>query len=138
MFYFIEIIFFIMIKEIIVIDLRVVRIVNGENMENINLTTEQINNARCHFFDEVCAWEKGDVRLTAMSEVSEPAGDGFWTNGNQSQVIVNFEVSVWENDEPVDSTVNFFPEDFDSAWIEFEFQALIQKGKMTDIFLEGK
>ena len=26
----------------------------------------------------------------------------------------------------------------DSAWIEFEFQALIQKGKMTDIFLEGK
>lgn len=103
-------------------------------MENINLTEEQINNARLHMFDEVCAWENGNVRLTVMSEVSAPANDDFWVNGNQSQIIVTFEVAVWENDEPIHSSVRFFPEDFESAWEEFRFQALVQKGKMTDKF----
>ena len=85
-------------------------------------------------FDEICSWEKSNVRLTAMSEVSEPANDNFWNEGNQSLIIVNFEVAVWENNEPIHSSVNFFPEDFDSAWEEFRFQALVQKGKMTDKF----
>ena len=100
-------------------------------MENINLTEKQIELAGVHFFDTLFTIEgKGGMKLTAMTEcvnskLHNPDGTPF--------VFVTFEVARWAEDEdgdlvPQHPNVWFFPEDFDGAVEEFEFQNLIRRG----------
>ena len=102
-------------------------------MNNINLTQEQITNAGMHFFDHLLEIEgTGGMRLVAMTDVL----NSLWDNPSGTPfVFVTFEVARWledENgeidDEVLGRTAQFFPEDFDGAMVEFEFQNLIRRG----------
>lgn len=68
--------------------------------------------------------ECGGLRLIAM------------VDGDRDFIFINYEVGLWNDNDPMDngSHLQYFNEDFDSAKEEFRFQALIQKGKMTDKF----
>ena len=94
-------------------------------MENINITIEQKNmiiNESCS--DCMLVEEYSNLRLIAM------------VDGDEDFMFINYEVGLWDDNNPLDngSQLQYFQEDFDSAWEEFRFQALVQKGKMTDKF----
>lgn len=94
-------------------------------MENINITAKQknmlINEGCC---DCMLIRGYGDLRLIAI------------VDGDRDFMFINYEVGLWNDNEPIDngSHLQYFNEDFDRALEEFRFQALIQKGKMTDKF----
>ena len=100
-------------------------------MENINLTEEQITNAGMHFFEHILDIEgEGGMRLVAMTDVV----NSLWDDPNGTPfVFVNFEVARWSEAEhgdlvPQHPDIWFFPEDFEGAMEEFEFQNLIRRG----------
>jgi len=93
-----------------------------KKIQNINLTDEQISNAQVHFFDTLFFFEVGNTRLTALTDILHPVHPKSIDEMLELDdlVFVNFEVAEWDDEGPIDSTVQFFPEDFDSAMEEFK------------------